>query len=160
MKSLALFPLLTLAALSQADIKAELDASNKKLDQAFRAKDLKKIEDLMKATVTSNFKYVEAGKTQDFKTFIGNLKASIAMMEKITSSTSRVLALKQTGDKASGKVEHTIVSTMKTPDKKTHATTWTGTFTEEYRKVGGKWKTSKIVPISQKYLVDGKPAKW
>jgi hypothetical protein len=136
-----------------------MEASNRKIDKAMKAKDLKQVEAIMKAGVTSDFKYVEGGKAQDFKTFIGNLNGSLAMMEKIDKVSSRILSLKQKGDKATVKLEHAIAGTMKTPDDKIHTTSWTGTFTEEFRKVGGKWKSYKMVPTGQKYLMDGKPVK-
>jgi len=155
----ALILLVGVAGLSHAGLRAELVAANLKLDHAMKVKDAKGLESAMKAGVTSDFKFLQAGQTQDFKTFIGNLKASIVMMDKINSVTSRILSLKEKGDKASGEVEHVIVATMKTPDKKSHTTKWIGVFTEDYRKVGGKWKTYKMTAVSQKYLVDGKPTK-
>lgn len=158
-KHILLLSVVSLAAVSQADVRTDLHAANKKLDAAIKAKDVKTVEATMKANVTSDFKYIEGGKTQDFKTFIGNLNMSIVMMEKVTSASSRILSLNEKGNTATATVEHSIAGTMKTGDKKTHTSNWTGTFTEEYRKVDGKWKMSKIVPTAQKYMMDGKPVK-
>ncbi|MGV3616290.1 MAG: nuclear transport factor 2 family protein [Fimbriimonas sp.] len=160
MKSLTvLLSLVAIVGISHADLRSELEASNRKIDRAMKAKDLKGVEAMMKAGVAPDFKYVEGSQTQDFKTFIGNLNGSLAMMKKIDKVSSRILSVKQTGDKATVKMEHTISGTMETPDKKVHTTSWTGGFTEELRKVGGKWKVAKMVPTSQKYLMDGKPVK-
>jgi len=147
----------SIAGICRADLKAELNASNKKLDAAMRAKDLKGLESLMRRSVSSDFKFFQDGKSQDFKTFIGNLTMSIAMMESVTVASTRVLGLTVDGAKGSSQVEHTLAGTMKTPDKKVHSTRWVGVFAESYRKVGGRWKTVKISTTSQKYWMDGKP---
>lgn len=151
--------LIAVAGLSHADLRSEMNASRKKLEKAVLAKDVKGAQAAMKETVTPDFKYVQAGQTQDFKTFIGNFTAGITMMEKITSSSTRIISLKESGNKASGKIEHIMTGTMRTPDKKIHTTSWSGIFTEEYRKVGGKWKTATMTAGPQKFLMDGKPAK-
>ena len=109
--------------------------------------------------MTSDFKYVQAAQTQDLKTFTGNFTASIDMMVRVTSSSTRIISLKETGNRASGQIEKKMTGTMKTPDKKVHAVDRTGKFTEEYRKVGGKWKTATMTAGPQKFLMDGKPAK-
>ena len=123
------------------------------------AKDVKGAEAAYKESVTSDFKFVQDGKSQDYKTFIGNFTASIVMMEKVTSWSNRIISLKESGKNASGKVELKMLGVMKTPDKKLHKIDWTGEFTEEYRKVGGKWKTATMTAGKQKFLMDGKPAK-
>jgi hypothetical protein len=151
--------LIAVAGLSHADLRSQINAARRKLEKAATAKDIKGAEADMKETMTSDFKYVQAGKTQDLKTFIGNFTATIAMMEKVTSSSSRIISLKESGNKGSGKIELLMTGTMKTPDKKTHTIDWTGAFTEEYRKVGGKWKTAAMTAGAQKFLMDGKPAK-
>jgi hypothetical protein len=153
------FVAFSLVGLGRADLKSELKASNAKLDAAMRAKDLKGLESLMRGSVSSDFRFFQDGKSQDFKTFIGNLTASIAMMETVTVASTRVLGLTIDGAKGSSQVEHTLAGTMKTPDKKVHTTRWVGTFAESYRKVGGQWKTVKISTTSQKYWMDGKPVK-
>ncbi len=153
--------LLLIAVVGQAfaDLKSDINASNKKLDRAMKAKDIKTVEAIMKANVTSDYKFFEGGRSQDFKTFIGNMTGSIVMMETITAVSSRVISVKVAGDKATAKEEHTITGTMKTPDKKSHTTSWSGVFADDYRKVGGQWKNFKTTALSQSYLMDGKPAK-
>jgi hypothetical protein len=151
--------LTAVAGLSHADLRSELTASRRKQEKAAMAKDVKGAEAAMKESMTSDFKYVQGGKTQDAKTFMANFTASMVMMEKITSSSTRIVSLKESGDKGSGKIELKMTGTMKGPDKKTHTIDWTGLFTEEYRKVGGKWKTATMTEGKQKFLMDGKPAK-
>jgi hypothetical protein len=154
-----LFTALSLVGLGHADLKSQLKASNTKLDAAMRTKDLKGLESLMKGTVTSDFQFWQEGKSQDFKTFIGNLTASIGMMESVAVASTKVVTVKEAGAAGSGTIEHTLVGTMKSPDKKVHSTRWVGTFAESYRKVGGQWKTVKISTTSQKYFIDGKRVK-
>ena len=149
--------LIAVAGLAQADLRSELKADRGKLQKAIMAKDIKGTEAAMRETLTPDFKYIQDGKAQDSKTFIGNFTATIVMMDKITSSSTRLLSLKESGDRATGKIEHHMTGTMKAPHKKTHAVNWTGVFTEEYRKVGGKWKTATMTAGPQKFLMDGKP---
>jgi len=151
--------LVCVAGLSHADLRSELTAAREKVQKAVRAKDIKGAEAAYKECVTPDFKYVQGKETQDFKTFIGNFTASIVMTEKVTASTTRILSLKENGNKATGKIEHTMKGTMKSSDKKIHTMDWTGVFTEEYRKVGGKWKTATMTAGPQKFLMDGKPVK-
>lgn len=151
--------LIAVAGLVHADLRSEINAARRKVEKAARAKDVKRAEAAYRESVTSDFKYVQDGKTQDFKTFMGNFTASIVMTDKITTSSSRIISLKERGDRATGKIERKMTGTMKTPDKKIHSIDWTGVFTEEYRKVGGKWKTATMTAGKQKFLMDGKPAK-
>jgi hypothetical protein len=151
--------LLVVAGLSHADLRSEINASRMKIEKAAKAKDIKGAEAAYRACVTSDFKYVQGKQTQDFKTFLGNFTASIEMTDKVTSSSSRILSLKQSGNKATGEIEQKMTGTMKGADKKIHSIRWTGVFTEEYRKVGGKWKTAKMTAGPQKFLMDGKPVK-
>jgi len=150
--------LIAVAGLSHADLRSEITAARRKVERAALAKDIKGAEAAYKSCVTPDFKYVQDGKAQDFKTFLGNFTASIAMTEKVASSSSRIVSLKQTGNKATGVIEQKMTGTMKGQDKKIHTMDWTGLFTEEYRKVGGKWKTATMIAGKQKFLMDGKPA--
>ena len=158
-KCMLVLSLIAVAGLSHADLRSEMNASRRKLEKAVMAKDIKGAEAALKESMTSDFKYVQSGQTQDRKTFIRNFTESIVMMDKITFSSVRIISLKQSGNRASCKIEHIMTGTMKTPDKKTHAMSWTGVFTEGYRKVGGKWKTATMTAGAQKFLIDGKPAK-
>jgi ketosteroid isomerase-like protein len=158
-KSSLLLPLIAVVGLAHADLRTDITAARQKIEKAAKAKDIKAAEAAYKESVTSDFKYVQDGKTQDFKTFLGNFTASIAMTDKVSSSTSRIISLKVSGDKATGEIERKMTGTMKTPDKKIHPIDWTGLFTEEYRKVGGKWKTATMTAGKQKFLMDGKPVK-
>ncbi len=159
-KKLSLVMLLVaVAGLSQADLRSEIMSARHKQEKAAMARDMKKANSAMQEFMTSDFKYVQDGKTQDAKTFISNFDASMVMMEKITSSTSRIITLKENGSKGVAKVELKMIGTMKGEGKKLHAIDWTGNFTEEYRKVGGKWKSSKMTAGPQKFLMDGKAVK-
>jgi hypothetical protein len=80
-------------------------------------------------------------------------------MDKIDSTSARIVTLKQHGNTATGTTEHRMKGIMKGPDKKLHTMDWTGEFTEQYRKVDGKWKTSAMIAGKQTFLMDGKPTK-
>ena len=152
-----MLPLIAVAGLAHADLRSDITAANRKVEKAAMAKDVKGAKAAYDESVTSDFKYVQGGKAQDYKTFIANFTASIVMTEKVTSHSTRIISLKESGNKASGEIERKMAGTMKTPDKKIHTMDWTGHFTEEYRKVGGKWKTATMTAGKQKFLMDGKP---
>jgi hypothetical protein len=160
MNKLALIlSLIAVAGLSHADLRSEISAARRKQEKATMAKDVKGVEAAMKESLTSDFKYVQDGKTQDAQTFIAEFTASIPMMDKLTSSSSRIISLKQSGKTASGEIELSMTGSMKNPDKKSHPISYTGLFTEEYRKVGGKWKTARMTAGKQKFLMDGRLVK-
>lgn len=151
--------LIAAAGLSHADLRSQLNAAHQKVERASMAKDIRGAIAAYKESVTSDFKYVRAGKPQDFKTFLGEFTASIAMTDKIASHSTRIISLRQSGNTATGEVERKMTGTMKMPDKTIHTMDWTGDFTEKYRKVGGKWKTAEMTEGKQKFLMDGKPVK-
>lgn len=152
--------LITVAGVAHADLRSEIMASRNKQEKAAIAKDIKGAEAALRESITSDFTFVQGGQTQDIPTFIKNYKDSIVMTEKVLSSSTRILSLKQNGNTGTAKTELKMTGTMKGADKKIHTMDWTGFFTEEFRKVGGKWKTSKMVAGTQKFLMDGKPAKF
>lgn len=158
-KSVFILALVATIGLVHADLRSEILAARQKQENAAKAKDVKAAEATLRAFMTPDFKYVQGKEVQDAKTFIGNYTSSIAMMDKISASSTKILSLKETGNTATGKVELHMVGTMKNPDKKVHTMDWTGIFNEEYRKVGGKWKTAKMIAGPQKFLMDGKPVK-
>ena len=158
-KPFLILSLIAVAGLSHADLRSEIKAARLKQEKAAIAKDIKGAEAAMKESMTPDFKYVQGGKTQDAKTFISEYIASIKMTDKITSSSTRIISLKQTGNNGSGEIELSMKGTMKNPDKSIHTMDWTGDFIQEYRRVGGKWKTSKMIAGKQKFLMDGKPVK-
>jgi len=121
-------------------------------------KDVNGLEKAMKAGVTSNFVYIENGQKQTFAEMMTNMKMGIGMMKKITVAKTKILSVKETGNKAVAMEEHTMVGTMVGPDKKTHTSGFTGVAEETYVKEGGKWKMAKMVWKSQKMTMDGKPS--
>jgi hypothetical protein len=151
--------LIAVAGLAQADLRSEIAAAHQKVEKAAMSKDIKGAEAAYKESVTSDFKYVHAGKAQDFKTFLHEFTETIAMTDKVTTHSTRIISLKENGNKATGEVERKMAGTMKNPDNSIHTMDWTGVFTEEYRKVGGKWKTAKMIEGKQKFLMDGKLVK-
>lgn len=155
-KTFLILSLIAVAGFAQADLRSEIMASRLKQEKASKAKDIKAVEAAMKESITPDFTYVQGGRPQDAKAFIGEFVMSVKMTEKITSSSTRIISLKESGNKGSGEIELSMKGTMKNPDKTIHTMDWTGVFTEESRKVGGKWKMSKMSAGKQKFLVDGK----
>ena len=151
--------LVVVAGLSQADLRSEFLAARNKQEKAALNKDFKAAEAAMKESITSDFKYIQAGKAQDAKTYMGEFMETLKMMEHIDQSGTRVISLKETGSKGAGEIELSMKGTMTGPDKKPHAIDWTGRFKEEFRKVGGKWKLAVMTQGKQKFLMDGKPVK-
>ena len=154
-----MLPLIVVAGLAHADLRSDILAARRKQEAAAKAKDVKGAESALRESITADFKYVQNGKTQDAKTFVREFTESLVMMDKVTASSTRILSLKKSGSTGSGKIELHMTGTMKNPDKSIHTMFWTGVFTEEFRKVGGTWKTSKMTAGPQKFLMDGKPVK-
>jgi ketosteroid isomerase-like protein len=154
-----LLAVVAVAGIAHSDLRSELKASRAKIEKATKAKDAKAAEAAYEEFVTPDFKYVQDGSAQDFKTFVDNFTSGFAMMDKISTSSSRVISLKEHGNEATGEVEMHMLATMKGSDKKTQAINYTGIFTEQFRKVDGKWKMAVMTAGKQKFLVDGKPAK-
>ncbi len=158
-KPFLMLSLTALAALSYADLRSDITAARQKQEKAAKAKDIKGVEAAMKESLTPDFKYVQDGKTQDAKTYTKEFVDTLRMTEKVASSSSRIISLKESGNKGSAEIELHMTGTMRNPDKPIHTINWTGLFTEEYRKVDGKWKTAKMTAGKQKFLMDGKPVK-
>ncbi len=151
--------LIAVTGLAHADVKSEINAANQRVEKCAMVKDIKGAESAMKEALTPDFKYHQSGKTQDRKTYIGNFVASIKMMDKISTHSTVFKGIKERGNRATGQIEKKMMGSMISPDKKTHGINWTGQFTEEYRKVGGKWKTCEVTAGKQIFLLDGKLVK-
>lgn len=139
-------------------LRAELEAWNKAVHKMMMKKDVAGLEKTMKTGVTADFVYIENGQKQNFSQMMENMKMGIGMMTKITKADSKILSLKESGNKATCQVQHMMEGTMVGPDKKSHTNSFIGTAEESYVKVNGKWKMAKMNWKAQKMLIDGKPA--
>lgn len=159
MKALALLTLtLSLTAASHADsLRTQVEASNKAIHKAMMKKDFTELAKVMRAAVTSDFKYVEAGNTMNFDQMMSNMKAGLGSLKTVTTARSVILNLKSTGTKATGTTTHTMGGTMVGPDKKSHVMAFMGTSNDSYVKRGSSWKLSKMVWTANTMTMDGKP---
>lgn len=148
---------LLVAGAHAQSLRSTIDAGNAKVASAMKKKDFVALNKAIKGIVTPDFVYVEAGRKQNVDTMLANMKMGIGSMGKVTVASAKVLALKEKGSTASAKTQHTIGGTMPGPDGKPHEMTIVGSVEETYVKKGGKWKMSKMVWLSQKMLMDGKP---
>lgn len=154
---LILASFLAVTAAQAQSLRATIDASNAAVAKAMLKKDFKALNKAIKSTVTPDFVYVEAGQKQDVDTMLSHMKTGIGGMGKVTVAKAKVLSLKEKGSTAMAKAEHTIGGTMPGPDGKPHVMVIIGSVEETYVKKGGKWKMSKMVWLSQKMTMDGKP---
>lgn len=122
-----------------------------------KKKDFATLSKQMKAGTTSDFKYTEEGKTQTFDQMMQNMKMGLGMMNKLTVCSTKLLTLKEKGDKAVATNQHMMVGTMTAPDKKTHTMSFSGVSENTYVKQGGKWKMASMTWKSMKQTMDGKP---
>jgi ketosteroid isomerase-like protein len=139
------------------DMRAQINADAAKISAAMKRKDFPALTKAMKEGATTDFKYTEAGKSQGFDEMLTNMKAGLAMMNKITVCKTAVGTLKKKGDIVQGTMRHIMVGTMKGEDKKMHTMSFTGVSANTYRKEGGKWKMATMTWTSMKQTMDGKP---
>jgi hypothetical protein len=155
--TIAIALIAAIAVSRAADLRAQIEASNKVITTAMKKKDFATLSKEMKAGTTSDFKYMEAGKTQSFDQMMQNMKAGLGMMNKLTVCQAKVLTLKQKGNGATTTTEHTMVGTLMGQDKKSHTMSFTGVSENTYVNQGGKWKMSSMNWKSMKQMMDGKP---
>ncbi|MFI5385668.1 MAG: nuclear transport factor 2 family protein [Fimbriimonadales bacterium] len=140
-----------------ANLRAEIEASGKKIAAAMKKRDFATLSKEMKAGTTADFKYVEGGQSETLDQMLEHMKDGLGMMTKITTCSVKLLTLKEKGNTAVGTMRHTMAGTMKGDGKKTHSMTYTGVSEDTYVKQDGKWKMSSMTWKSQKQTIDGKP---
>ncbi len=149
--------LLGLTALTQAkDLRSDINKMSNTITHAMEKKDMKTLEKTMKAGLTPDFAYVEAGQKQSFSEMFENMKAGIGQMKKLKAAT-KITSLKQTGNTATCLMSHSMTGFTSGPDKKDHTMAFSGISEDKYVKVGGKWLMSQMSWKSQKGTMDGKP---
>lgn len=142
---------------SAAGVKQELEQVNKQITTAMMKKDMVTLEKVMKAHLTSDFVYEEAGQKMDFKTMFSQMKMGLSQMKTLTKVESKIISVKESGNNATAKVSHLQEGTMMMPDKKTHKMVFKGVSADTLRKEGGKWKMAKMTWEKSEMLMDGKP---
>jgi hypothetical protein len=154
---LSLAGLALCSAASAETLRHTINAETKKIEHAFMTRDMNAFEKLMQAYATSDFKYVEAGKTMGLEDMVAGMKMSFSTLTKMKSSSSTTLKLIEKGDTGTALIEHKMKALSSGPDKKVHVVVFSGFSTDEYRKEGGRWKLASMTWTKQDMTRDGKP---
>jgi hypothetical protein len=110
----------------------------------------------LKSDSTSDFQYIEAGKTEDLDTMLAGIKASMGMMGESESASAKVLKIWKTKDGLTTVESHQMTYRAPGPDGKKHHFTYKGKFTDEWRMEDGKWKLAKLTVSATNMYQDGK----
>ena len=146
----------SLVAISSADLKSEITLANGMITKAMMKGDMKALESVLRASVTSDFKYTEAGRTMNFDQMWTTMKASMSSM-KCTMAKATETMVKEKGKMGTSVEMNHMMGTMMGADKKQHTMTFDGTSNNTYMKVGKQWKMSKMVVGKSSMMMDGKP---
>ena len=130
---------------------------NHKVDAALMKRDYNAFEKITRPGVTSDFKYTEAGKTENYDEMLANMKQGMTMMKKVNVAKSSIVKLAIHGKTATCDTKHHMLATMGGQDSKQHKMSFDGVSTETYRKEKGQWKLASMVWGKQKMTMDGKP---
>ena len=126
------------ASAGAQSLRAQIEAANKTTGKLMMAKDIKGLKKHWKGGMTSDFKYVEAGRTQTYEQMAAGMAMGLGQMNKLTKADSKIVSLHEKGNSATVNTLHTMVGTMKGEDKKTHTMSFIGTSADTYVKQGGK----------------------
>jgi len=133
-----------------------------KYDRAIQTADINAFSNLLKAHSTPEFAYYEksvpASKPMTRDQMVATMAQSFKGMGKVDKVESKTLSVKEKGDSGVAITTHTISNAVKGPnDKKAKVMVYTGRSTDEYRRIGGKWKLTKMTWMETKMTIDGKP---
>ena len=157
MKVIAALSLAAIAALTPTpSLKSEITKSQNMVTKYMKAKDLGKLEKVLREGTTADFKYVEGGKEEGFDDMWMSMKMGLDGMTKITECTTRVTDVKMEGDMGWCKDHHHMMGMMMGQDKKKHKMSFDGVSADTFMKVDGKWKMSRMEWVSQTIKMDGK----
>jgi hypothetical protein len=148
---------ISLASVSVAGLKEDINAVYGKVATALKNKDIKSIEKLLRGIATTDFRYVERGTSQTMDQMIANMKAGMGELGKVTRSKAYVVSVKESGNSAMVVAIHDMAGTMVTPDKKTHTMDYIGTTNEKFVKINGNWKLKEMKMVKEVMKMDGKP---
>lgn len=152
---------LSLSVVASADdLRKSILEMNSLVSKSMKSGDLKGLEAVMKRGVSPDFKYVESGypgKPMNFDQMVSTMKMGMSMFKKVTVAESKLLTLKETGNKAISTSVHTVGGILVGPDKKTHQMMSAGLSTDTYRKVKGTWQMISMNFKTTSMTMDGKP---
>ncbi|HLK15690.1 MAG TPA: hypothetical protein VKT78_12880 [Fimbriimonadaceae bacterium] len=149
--------LLVVTVASAETLKTTATKMADRASAAMAKQDYKGFEAIVKASTTSDFKYVEAGRSMNLTQMMAGIKQGSGMM-KIKSAHAKILSCSEKGGKSgSTTTSHDFKGTMTGPDKKPHTLAGSMTSKDTWVKVGGKWKMSVMTVTGYKATMDGKP---
>lgn len=158
MKFAYLVPVLLVASAcaSAESLKATASKMGQKASAYLAKKDFAGFEKAMKGFITSDFKYIDEGKSMSFNDMLTGMKMGLGQL-KVTGASSKTLTAKETGKTGVTTATHNISGTMTGPDHKSHTLKASATSTDTWVKVGGVWKLSVMNWGKTKMSMDGKP---
>ena len=144
-----------------ADLKAEVEALNKKAEKLLKAKDLDGFAKMLKTHCAPDFKYCEegmGGKPMTLQQMMDQMKMGYAMTDTVKSVSAKILTLNVTGNTAKGTTRHEMTSVMKgEKGKKGPVMVYIGKSTDMYKMIKGKWYMTSMSMKTEKMTLDGKP---
>lgn len=156
--SLALFAFAA-AADTPGQVKAAIAKQMAGYVAAVKARDVDKVEAIIRANFAPEFKDVGLqGRTMDLEQMIRQAKSNISALKSVQQASLVITSLKVVGNKATTKEAFKLSALLQNPNdpKKTHTlkvdSNWTGT----YVKRNGRWWCTYSKTTSEKVLFDGK----
>lgn len=138
------------------NLKREADAHNAAICSAMKSKNLDKLEKILRACTTPDFKYVDQGQEEGFDGMWQSMKmgiGSMSMMETVTNSNSNV---KVHGSMGTCITHHHMVGRQMGQDHKTHKLDFSGNSLDTFQLMNGHWMLSRMEWKNQTIKMDGK----
>ncbi len=164
MKKIVLLGLLSVSicVASAESLQQFVNSLGAKYDRAIQTADIDAFSKLLKENSTPDFAYYEksvpASKPMNRDQMVATMAQSFKGMGKVDKVESKTLSVKEKGNTGVATTTHAITNVVKGPsDKKAKVMVYTGKSMDEYRRVGGKWKLTKMTWIETKMTIDGKP---
>lgn len=148
------------AADSPAQVKAAIGKQMANYVTALRARDMAKVESIIRANFAPEFKDISSdGKVRNLEQTITQMRMNVSILKSVKSASLVITGVKVAGDKATTSEVFKLDATIGLPnDQKPHSlkvdSTWTGT----YAKKNGRWWCTSSKTTKENALIDGKKA--
>ena len=152
----AAFLLAVAVAAPGQSLGAQIETANRTNRRLMMAKDVAGLTKAMRKNVTTDFKYVEEGRTTDFAAMCAGMAMGLGRMDRMIEAGAKTLTLRERGVMATATTWHTMEGTTKGAGKESHTISFKGTSEDTYVKRGGRWKMAKMAWIEQTMSIDGK----
>lgn len=143
-------------AFAGSSLKSEIQSMNDMAAKMLMKKDVDGFMKAIKPGVTSDFKYIEEGRAENFDAMAGMMKQGMAGFSKMVKVHANLVSLKETGSTAVANTKHVMVGVMAGKGKP-HTMAMTGLSVDTYKKQNGKWKLATMSWKSTTMTMDGKP---